>query len=193
MEALFPTWQNDFQNSQVQLRQKGFMSQAEDVSPSLAFDSCPMLHDQIPYPGDLDYHYLMWTKYARNQYGHHNLTYIKIGKTGLHNYIRDEIYRLLSGGGLGLKFESLGWLSDEPARRPVDILIIPSALCRQSSWNFLPWIAIDFIVISPFRAVKGRSVIEEHVALKRRNQGTQARCHEQGIGFEPVSFDHAGV
>ena len=79
---------------------------------------------------------------------------------------------------MGLKLESLGLLSDESDRRPADLLIIPSALYGQSSWNFLPRIAIDFAVISPFRAAKGHSVTEEYVALKRRNQDIQAKCHE---------------
>ena len=73
---------------------------------------------------------------------------------------------LLSGGGLELKFDSLGLLSDEPDRRPIDLLTIPSALCQQSSKSFLPWIVIDFVVVSPFRVAKGYSAIEEHIALK---------------------------
>ena len=71
------------------------------------------------------------------------------------SYIHDEIYRLLSGGGFGLKFEPLELLSDDPDRRPIDILIIPYTLCRQSSWNFLPRITIDLAVASPFRTAKG--------------------------------------
>ena len=56
---------------------------------------------------------------------------------------------------LELKFDPLGLLSDEPARRPADLLI--------------PRITIDFMVVSLFRANKGYSVIEEYIVLKRRD------------------------
>ena len=127
-----------------------------------------------------------------DRYGRHYLNYIMIGKIGLHNCIRDEICRFLSGGGLGLKIEPLGLLPDESDRRPVDLLTIPSALCRQSSWHFLPRIAIDFAVISPFRMARGYLVTEDHITSKWLNRAAHTRCREQGIGFEPIVFDHAG-
>ena len=127
-----------------------------------------------------------------DQYGHHCLACIMVGKTGLHNCIRDEVCRLLSGGGFGLKIEPLGLLPDEPDRRSADLLIIPSALCRQSSWHFLPRIAIDFAVVSPFRIARGRKATEDYATSKRLNQATHARYREQGIGFEPIILDHAG-
>ena len=127
-----------------------------------------------------------------DRYSHHCLTCIMIGKTGLQNCIRDEVCPFLSGGGLGLKIEPLGLLPDEPNRRPADLLTIPSALCRQSSWHFLPRIAIDFAVVSPFRMARGHLATEDHATTKRLNQATHTRCREQGIGFEPIVFDHAG-
>ena len=126
------------------------------------------------------------------RYDLHCLIYIIIGKIGLYNYIRDEIYHFLSGGRLGLKIESLGLLPDEPDRRPADLLTIPSALCRQSSWHFLPRIAIDFAVVSPIRMARGPLTTEDYAASKRLNRATHTRCREQGIGFEPIVFDHAG-
>ena len=166
LEALFPMWRVDFQNSQVQLRQKDLMSQAEDMShrdfegllppqeqlrlrcftgcwvdgwvrciPSLAFvnylsnvtfsDSISMRLGLLLF--DTDETCLQYPQIS-DQYGHHNLMYIMIGKMGLHNCIHDEVYRLLSRD-LGLKFEPLGLLSDEPDRRPTDFLTIPSTLC----------------------------------------------------------------
>ena len=89
-----------------------------------------------------------------------------IGKTEFHNFIRDEICRFLSGGGFRLKTESLGLLPDESDRRSADLLTIPSALCRQSSWHFLPRIAIDFAVVSPFRMARGHLVMEDHARIK---------------------------
>ena len=127
-----------------------------------------------------------------DRYGRHCLICIMIGKIGLHNCIRDEVCRFLSGGGLGLKIESLGLLPDEPDRRPADLLTIPSALCRQSSWHFLPQIAIDFAVVSPFRMARGHLATEDYTISKRPNRAAHIRCREQGIGFEPIVFDHAG-
>ena len=110
----------------------------------------------------------------------------------LNNYIRDEVCRFLFGGGLGLKIEPLGLLSDEPDRRPADLLTIPSALCRQTSWHVLSRIAIDFVVMSPFRMARGHLATEDCIPSKRLNRATHTRCREQGIGFEPIVFDHAG-
>ena len=115
-----------------------------------------------------------------------------IGKTGLYNCIRDEVCRLLSGGRFRLKIEPLGCLPDEPDRRSADLLTIPSALCRQSSWHFLPRIAIDFIFIFSFRMARGHLATEENAIIKRLNQAPHNRCREQGIGFEPIVFDHVG-
>ena len=98
-----------------------------------------------------------------DQYGHHYLTYIMIDIMEFYNYIRDEEYRLLSGG---LKFEFLGLLTDELDGNPIDLLIIPSTLCRESSWNFLPWIMIGIAVVSPFRTAKERSATEEYITDK---------------------------
>ena len=117
----------------------------------------PTLYFQTQYLCDLVCPYLMQMrlaydilKFHSDRYGHHCLTYIMIGKMGLYNYIRDEICHFLSGGGLGLKIESLGLLPDESDRRPADLLTIPSALCRQSSWHFLPRIAMQLILrLSP--------------------------------------------
>ena len=129
---------------------------------------------------------------ASDRYGRHCLPCVIIGKTGLHNCIRDEVCRFLSGGGLGLKIESLRFLPDESDRRPADLLTIPSALCRQSSWHFLPRIAIDFVVVSPFRMARGHLATEDHIPIKRLNQAAHVRCREQEIGFEPIVFDYAG-
>ena len=55
-------------------------------------------------------------------YGHHCLSCNMIGKTTLHNLIRDEIYCALWGGGLGDKREPTQLLPKDPTRRPADIL-----------------------------------------------------------------------
>ena len=34
--------------------------------------------------------------------------------------------------------------------------------------------------------------IDDYAIAKRFNQAPHARCREQGVGFEPVVFDHAG-
>ena len=114
-----------------------------------------------------------------------------IGKMEIYNYIRDEICRFLSGGGFGLKIESLGFLPDESDRRSANLLTIPSALCRQSSWHFLPRIVIDFAVVSPFRMARGHLTTEEHATIWFK-RAPHPRSREQGIGFEPIVFDHAG-
>ena len=111
-----------------------------------------------------------------DRYDYHYLTYIMIGKTELYDYIRDEVCRLLLGGGLGFKIEPLGFLPDEPDRRPADPNI-PSAR-RQASWHFLPRIAIDFAVVSPFRIARRRRAAEDYSTTKRLNQATHARYRE---------------
>ena len=91
-----------------------------------------------------------------------------------------------------MKMESLGLLPDESDRKSADLLTIPSVLCRQSSWHFLPRIAIDFAVISPFRMARDHLTTEDHAIIKSFNQIIHIRCREQGIGFESIHFDHAG-
>ena len=91
-----------------------------------------------------------------------------------------------------MKIESLGLLPDEPDRRSADLLTIPSALCRQSSWHFLPRIIIDFAIFSPFRMARGHLATEDHATTKWFNRATHTRYCEQGIGFESIVFEHAG-
>ena len=113
-----------------------------------------------------------------DKYGHHYLACIMAGKTGLYTCIRDEICRLLWGGGFGLKIESLGFLLDEPDRRLADLLSVLSALCSQPSWYFLPRIVIVFVVVSQYRIARGRKAIEDIATTKRLNQATHARHRE---------------
>ena len=123
-----------------------------------------------------------------DRYGHHCLTYIMLRKIGLYNCIRDEVCRFLFGGRFGLKIESLGFLPDKPDRRPADLLTIPSALCRQSSWHFLPRIAIDFTIISPFRMARGHLARE---AIKTAQPSLPYKV-PRASGFEPIIFEHTG-
>ena len=217
LQALFPIWQADFQNSQSRLRQKDLKSQAEAASHR-DFQGFLPPRDELRVQYYTGYWADGWNRYApshvfenylsniafsdsiairldlplfdadetclrcpqnSDQYGHHYLTYIMNSKTALYNYIRDEICRLLSGEELGLKIESLRLVPDEqPNRRSADLLTIPSALCRLSSWHFLPRIAIDFAVVSPFRIARGRKATEDYATTKRLNQATHARCRE---------------
>ena len=39
---------------------------------------------------------------------------------------------------------------------------------------------------------RGHLATEDHAISKRLNRATHTRCREQGIGFEPIVFDHAG-
>ena len=54
------------------------------------------------------------------------------------------------------------------------------------------WIVIDFAVVSPFRMARGHLATEDRATTKWLNQAAHTRCREQGIGFEPIVFDHAG-
>ena len=74
-----------------------------------------------------------------------------IGKTNLHNLIRDEVFRALWGGGLRVRREPTHLLPEDPARRPADILTVPTPLYRQSAWKHFGRIAMDFAMVSPFR------------------------------------------
>ena len=64
-------------------------------------------------------------RYPQNsdQYDHHCLTYIMIGKTELYNYMHDEVCRLLSKEEFRLKIDSLKFLLHESDRRIGDLLI----------------------------------------------------------------------
>ena len=39
---------------------------------------------------------------------------------------------------------------------------------------------------------RGHLATEDHAIIKRLNQAAHVRCYEQGIGLEPIVFDHAG-
>ena len=81
---------------------------------------------------------------AQDSFGYHALRYhIFGGKSVLHNMIRDEIYRTLREGYLHCRLEPNHLLPDSPGQRPADILMIPTALCRQSTWGLMPRIALD--------------------------------------------------
>ena len=97
------------------------------------------------------------------------------------------------GGGLGVKREPAELLSKDPIRRPTDILIIPTPMCRQSTWQLFDRVAIDFAVVSPFHLGMGsRSSMDQYAQHKRQDRFTLERCNEQGIGFEPIIFDYMG-
>ena len=71
-----------------------------------------------------------------------------IDKFILPNLIRDEMSRVMWGGGLGIGREK------DPVYRPV-ILIEPIPMCRQSIWQHFNRVIIDFVVVSPFRLGTG--------------------------------------
>ena len=118
------------------------------------------------------------------------------GKSILHNMIRDEIYRILQGRSLHCRLESNHLLPDSPGQRPADILTIPIALCRQSTWGLMPRIALDISIISPFRSSNlgqgSLSAAKSQAERKRRDRETLQRCHSQGIGFESLDFEYSG-
>ena len=68
-----------------------------------------------------------------------------IGKIILHNIIRDEMYRILRNGGLGIKREPIELLIKDLIYRPIDILIAPTPIYRQSTWQYFNRIVIDFM------------------------------------------------
>ena len=57
----------------------------------------------------------------------------------------------LSGGGLGLKIDPLGFLLNEPDRRSADLLIIP-AIIYPHDIHYLFRTFVDFAIVSPFWA-----------------------------------------
>ena len=67
---------------------------------------------------------------SSDTFGHYCLSCNMIGKIILHNLIRDEVFRALWGGGLGIRRESIHLLPEDPARRPADILTVPTPLYR---------------------------------------------------------------
>ena len=172
--------------------------------PSHAFDTClsnVAFHDILSmrlgrqvFEGDMA---CPRCPQSQDSFGHHTLAcHMFGGKTVLHNMIRDEIYRTLQGGKLQCKLEPNHLLPDLPAQRPADILIIPTALCRQSVWGLMPKIALDISIVSPFRSSDlGReslSAAKARAENKRRDRATAQRCHAQGVGFEPLVFEHSG-
>ena len=133
----------------------------------------------------------------QDSFGHHTLACHMLGrKSILHNMIRDEIYRTLQGGNLHCRLEPNHLLPDSPGQRPADVLTIPTALCRQSIWGLMPRIALDISIVSPFRSSNleqgSLSAAKFQAERKRRDRETAQRCHSQGIGFEPLVFEHSG-
>ena len=131
---------------------------------------------------------------SSDAFGHHCLSCNMMGKTTLHNLIRDEVFRALWGGGLGVRREPIHLLPEDPARRPADILTVPTPEGRQSAWKHFGRIAMDFVaVVSPFRQrIDLQKATEQHAQHKRQDRATLSRCNEQGIGFESIVFDYAG-
>ena len=103
--------------------------------------------------------------------------------------IRDEIYRILYIGGLRSKLEPVDLLPDLPGQRPADVMTLPTASCRQSTWGLLPRLALDISVVSFF---KPQASGFETAERKRRNRQTAMRCPEQRLGFEPLIFEITG-
>ena len=92
----------------------------------------------------------------------------------------------------GVRKEPTHLLPKDPARRPADILTVPTRLCRQFAWKHFGRIAMDFAVVPPFPGrVDSQKATEQHAQHKRR-RATLTRCNEQGIGFDPIVLDYAG-
>ena len=116
-----------------------------------------------------------------------------IGKTTLHNLIRDEVYLTLWGGGLGVSREPTELLPKDLARRPADILTVPTPMCRQSAWQHFNRIAIHFAVVSPFHLGTGsQSSTEQHAQHNHKDRSILTHYNEQGIDFDSVVFDYVG-
>ena len=60
----------------------------------------------------------------------------------------------------------------------------------------MPKIALDISIVAPFRSSDlGReslSVAKARAENKRRDRATTQRYHAQGVGFEPLVFEHSG-
>ena len=117
-------------------------------------------------------------------------------KSILHNWIRDEIYRILQERKFHCRLESNHLLSDSPGQRPADALTIPRALCRQSIWDLMPKIALDISITSPFWSTNlgqgSLSAAKSQAERKRRDREICQRYHSQGIGFDSEVFEYSG-
>ena len=174
------------------------------VSPNHAFDTClsnaafidivSMRLGKAVFQVEMD---CPRCPQSQDVFGHHTLTCHMVGgKTQLHNMIRDEIYRTLHAGGLRCKLEPVGLLPDLPGQRPADVLTLPTALYRQSTWGLLPRLALDISVVSSFKqqasGTETLAMAKMQAERKRRDRQTAMRCQEQGLGFEPLVFETAG-
>ena len=60
----------------------------------------------------------------------------------------------------------------------------------------MPRIALDISIVSPFRSSNlgqgSLSAAKSQAERKRRHHEMAQRCHSQGIGFEPLIFEHSG-
>ena len=86
-------------------------------------------------------------------YGLHILGCIRQGcKSGIHNSLRNTVFRYARLAGLNPILEATGLLPDDPSCRPVNVLISAFPTLRQNSWSKYPRVILDMAVTSPFQS-----------------------------------------
>ena len=133
-------------------------------------------------------------------YGHHILGCIRQGcRSGIHNSLRNIVFRYVRLVGLNPILEATDLLPDDPNCRPIDELISAPPTLRQNSWSKYPRVALDEAVISPFQssalainATGALRAASQYAQRKRAHVAIAARCAAVDLGFEPIIFESLG-
>ena len=134
-----------------------------------------------------------YCSHALDPYGHHILGYIRQGcKSGIHNSLRNTVFRYARLAGLSPILEATGLLPDDSNYRPVDVLISAPPTLRQNSWSKYPRVALDVAVTSPFQSSALVTNASQYAQRKRAHAAIAARCAAVDLGFEPIIFESLG-
>ena len=141
-----------------------------------------------------------YCSHALDPYGHHILGCIRQGcKSGIHNSLRNTVFRYARLAGLNPVLEATGLLPDDPNCRPADVLISAPPTLRQNSWSKYPRVALDVAVTSPFQssalatnATGALRAASQYAQRKRAHAAIAARCAAVDLGFEPIVFESLG-
>ena len=112
-------------------------------------------------------------------------------KSGIHNSLRNTVFRYARLAGLNPVLEATGLLPDDPNCRPADVLISAPPTLRQNSWSKYPRVALDVAVTSPFQssalatnATGALRAASQYAQRKRAHAAIAARCAAVDLGFK---------
>ena len=121
-----------------------------------------------------------------------------------HNEVRDTTFKLARPAGANPVKEQVGILAgggtgQDMGRRPADVLLRNTGGVHTSRGRGMPRVALDFAVVNPqgarYRdqaAQEGLAAAEVYTRQKREHQGTDRKCMEVNVDFQPVVWESFG-